>query len=554
VKLTERITELVAAGFAGIWVETQEPHEAEAEITELANTKGWGLFAWDAAAGDHGEQAAGAGAADPTYPLKTLRGAWSKPAVLALVHNYHLFLKANVLIQDVINTVLFGKAEGRFLVVLAPVVTIPQELEKLFVVVEHDLPEIEQLATIAADIHESLTSSSPEVVPPHAQGFLDDAAVHAATGLTRFEAEGAFALSLARHASLSPADVWEIKQGMLKKSGLLTLHRGGERFDDLGGLVALKTFCRRALCPSPNQEGSCSENASTSAPSAPDPSPICKGHSATSKTTSSAAPASAPSRKTSTPNSRSKTPRPRPKGILLLGVPGTGKSAFAKALGNETGRPTLTLDVGALMGSLVGQTEANVRRALAIADAMSPSVLFLDEVEKALAGAQGGHGDSGVAARLFGTLLTWLNDHTSDVFVVCTSNDVSKLPPEFSRAERFDAVFFIDLPQPLERPAIWAIYQSLYGIAEAQADEDLDDDGWTGAEIHACCRLAALLGLSLKEASKHVVPVAKTSAEKVAALREWAGGRCLSASTGAVYRQNEAETRTTNRRALTTRR
>ncbi len=128
------------------------------------------------------------------------------------------------------------------------------------------------------------------------------------------------------------------------------------------------------------------------------------------------------------------------RGIMLLGPPGSGKSALAKALGNETNRPTLVLDVGALMGSLVGATEANVRRALKIVDAMAPAVLFLDEVEKALAGVSGsGATDSGVGARLFGSLLGWLNDHTSDVFTVCTSNDISKLPPEFGRSKRFDS-------------------------------------------------------------------------------------------------------------------
>jgi SpoVK/Ycf46/Vps4 family AAA+-type ATPase len=118
---------------------------------------------------------------------------------------------------------------------------------------------------------------------------------------------------------------------------------------------------------------------------------------------------------------------------------------LAKSLGNETGRPTLLLDLGALYGSLVGATEANVRQALRVADAMSPAILFCDELEKALAGV-GGSGDSGVATRLFGTLLTWLSDRTSDCFFIGTCNDISKLPPEFARAERFDGVFFLDLP------------------------------------------------------------------------------------------------------------
>src|SRR5581483_7353621 len=168
----------------------------------------------------------------------------------------------------------------------------------------------------------------------------------------------------------------------------------------------------------------------------------------------------------------------KPRGILLLGVPGTGKSAFAKALGNETGRPTLLLDVGSLLGSLVGQSESNLRQALRIADAMSPCLLFVDEIEKALSGV-GSQGDSGVATRMFGALLTWLSDHTTDVFFVGTSNDVSKLPPEFTRAERFDAVYFLDLPTSEEKDLIWAMYRRQFGIPESQARPD--DTTWTGA-------------------------------------------------------------------------
>ena len=151
--------------------------------------------------------------------------------------------------------------------------------------------------------------------------------------------------------------------------------------------------------------------------------------------------------------------------MLLLGPPGSGKSAFCKALGAETGRPTLILDVGALLGSLVGQSEANIRQALRLVDAMSPCVVMIDEVEKALAGvARVAQADSGVSARMFGTLLSWLNDHESDAFVVCTANDVSKLPPEFARAERFDGTFFLDLPGPAEKEAIWRMYLERFGL------------------------------------------------------------------------------------------
>jgi SpoVK/Ycf46/Vps4 family AAA+-type ATPase len=315
--------------------------------------------------------------------------------------------------------------------------------------------------------------------------------INASAGLTRFEAEGAYSLSLVRHGKLAPEAVWELKSGMLKKSGLLQLHRGAERFSDLGGLDALKEFCLRALRPA-------------------------------------------------------KSGAAKPRGILLLGVPGTGKSFLAKALGNEIGRPTLLLDVGALLGSLVGQTEERVRQALRIADAMSPCVLFLDEVEKALCGASGGSTDSGVSARLFGTFLQWLSDHTSEVFTICTTNDISKLPPEFARAERFDAVYFIDLPTSTEKERIWPIHLQRYALEE-QGKRPLDPN-WTGAEIQSCCRLASLLDLPLKEAAKNVVPVAVTAAESVERLRTWAAGRCLDASLPGIYCRGAADPPAASRR------
>ena len=187
------------------------------------------------------------------------------------------------------------------------------------------------------------------------------------------------------------------------------------------------------------------------------------------------------------------------------------------------------------MGSLVGQTEANIRQALRIADAMSPAILMIDEVEKSLSGVSG-NGDSGVSARLFGTFLTWLNDRTSNVYVVCTCNDISKLPPEFGRAERFDALYFLDLPSREQKKAIWDIYLKLFELDASQPRPK--DESWTGAEIRACCRLAALLDLPLTAAAQNVVPVAVTAGESVERLRNWATGRCLDAEAGGIYQAN----------------
>jgi SpoVK/Ycf46/Vps4 family AAA+-type ATPase len=137
------------------------------------------------------------------------------------------------------------------------------------------------------------------------------------------------------------------------------------------------------------------------------------------------------------------------------------------------------------------------------------------------------------AGRLFSALLTWLSDHASDVFFISTSNDVSRLPPEFARAERFDGIFFLDLPEAQQREAIWPIYLERFGLPDTL--ERPPDHDWTGAEIASCCRLAALLDLTLVEAAQHVVPVAVTAAEQVQKLRNWASGRCLDASRGGIY-------------------
>jgi hypothetical protein len=393
--------------------------------------------------------------------------------VLLLLHHFHAFLKSAEVIQATFAQLVAGKRQRTFLVVLSPVVAIPVELEKLFVILEHPLPDRTQLLGIARE----LTSDSPNDLP---QGDDLQRVLDAAAGLTRYEAEGAYALSLTRHNALRPECLWELKAQTLKKHNLLTLYRGGEDFSSLGGLANLKDFCRRALRPGRNVQA---------------------------------------------------------KGVLLLGVPGTGKSAFAKSLGTETGRPTLLLDLGALYGSLVGATEANVRQALRIADAMAPCVLLVDEIEKGLGGI-GGQGDSGVATRLFGSVLTWLSDHASDVFFVATANDISKLPPEFTRAERMDGIFFLDTPVGQDKDAVWAMYRKEYGIPDSQARPD--DTGWTGAEVKSCCRLAALLDVTLTQAAQQVVPVAVTAAEQIEKLRDWAAGRCLDAAQPGIYRRESA--------------
>ena len=481
--LTTHLRELVQACFTAIWIQTQEPAEATRELTSLCRTEGWRLGTWDC---DRGmtfplEPIQMPGVTDTQDPLAIIRAlphvANGSGTTLVVFENLHRFMGSPEIIQALARQIHAGKNTRCVVIMLAPAVQIPPELDKLFVCVDHELPDHSQLEEIARGV-----ATQDGELP---DGDELPRVIDAAKGLTRSEAENAYSLSLVRHGTLKAKTLWEIKAGQLKKSGLVSLHRGTENFQQLGGLDNLKAFCLRAMRR--QSEGIVSN---------------------------------------------------RPRGVLLLSPPGCGKSQFAKALGNETGRPTVVLDIGNLLGSLVGQSESNVRAALKLADAMAPCVLFCDEIEKGLAGASSsGQTDSGVTARVFGSLLTWLNDHESDVFFVGTCNDASKLPPEFARAERFDGVFFVDLPGRDQKDGIWSIYIQHYDLEAKQARPD--DTNWTGAEIKSCCRLASLLDVPLVQAAQNVVPVAVTAGDKIEGLRQWASGRCLSADRAGVYSLSE---------------
>lgn len=478
--LTQQLSEYVRACYTGLWIESHEHTEAIREIAALCSDRDWALAVWSISCGlQVGGGIVEETGADPLAPLKAAPAMSDKTGILVLV-NYHSFLGSAEVKQTLADAIDQGKQSQTIIVVLSGVVQIPAELQHAITVLHHDLPDREQIAEIARGV---CVDSKGKPVPgecPEGDDF--ERLLDAAAGLTRQQAEDVFALSLQRHGRLSPEPIWEQKSETLRGSAL-SLYRGPA--EQLGGLSALTDFCSRSL----------------------------------QSTTG------------------------RAKGVMLLSPPGCGKSAFAKSLGHQVGRPTLILDVGALKGSLVGQTEQALRRALALIDAMSPCVVLIDEVEKALAGSQSDH-DSGVSAGVLGTLLTWLNDRESDSYVVCTSNGIDRLPPEFARAERFDGVFFIDLPGRESRGLIWDIHRGQFGITDTGLPSD---DEWTGAEIASCCRLAQLLGVSLVDAAQYVVPIARTAQESIGRLRSWASGRCLSADKPGIY---QGPGKTSNRRKV----
>ncbi len=233
-----------------------------------------------------------------------------------------------------------------------------------------------------------------------------------------------------------------------------------------------------------------------------------------------------------------------PKGLLIIGIAGTGKSLTAKATASVFGAPLLRLDAGRIFAGLVGQSENNLRSVIQTAEAIAPCVLWLDEIEKGLAGSKSsGSTDGGTSARVLGTFLSWMQEKTAPVFVVATANDVSQLPPELLRKGRFDELFFVDLPNQSEREAIWTIQIQKYG--RDPKDYDLVQlarvtEGLTGSEIENAFIDALFQGfdqereptdLTIAKVLTELVPLSKLMAEQITGLRHWAKGRARLATT-----------------------
>ncbi|WP_254508143.1 hypothetical protein [Anatilimnocola floriformis] len=240
---TERLSELVRACFTGLWIESHEHEDALAEVAMLCRSEGWRLATWDIEEGlrlQGQDSSADTGTNDPLAAIRALSAfaTSDQPALLVLV-NFHRFLQSGEVVQALAKQIAHGKQNRTFVVILSPIVQVPAELDKQFVVIEHDLPGREQLAEIARGI-----ATERDELPAPTEF---DRVIDAAKGLTRYEAEGAFSLSLVRHGKLRADVLWEQKSQMLKKSGLISLHRGNETFAEIGGLDALKAFCLRAM-------------------------------------------------------------------------------------------------------------------------------------------------------------------------------------------------------------------------------------------------------------------------------------------------------------------
>lgn len=390
-------------------------------------------------------------------------------------------------------------AAARVLVILAPTLRVPSELEKDITLVDFPLPDEHEIRGVLNSIIATNTSNDRIRIDVDEVGR--ERLSKAALGLTLNEATNAFARAMVDDGVLSNDDVhviMEEKKQAVRKAGLLEFVDVNLDLEDVGGLQNLKRWLDK-------------RNNSWLAEAA-------------------------------------EYGLPAPKGVLMTGVPGCGKSLTAKAIAAAWELPLLRLDMGKVFAGLVGSSEQNMRSAIRTAEAAAPCILWIDEVEKGFSGVSG-DGDSGTSSRVFGSFLTWMQEKTAPVFVIATANKVDRLPPEFLRKGRFDEIFFVDLPTRHERRDIWGLHlrkrlmsSKASGITiDGPLLDNLADvtEGYAGAEIEQAVVAALFDAFSdrrtlvqddLIRAVQNMVPLSVTQAEEIAIVRGWAANRAVAAT------------------------
>lgn len=461
------------------------------------------LYAWTVTSGVM--------AIDTVHPVEVDPGAQSALQVLDhiersreagvyLLKDFHPFLGSPQTLPDPIvlrkirDLVRPLKMSEKTVLFLSPVLRLPPELEKEIAVVDFSLPTREELGEALdrvrrAGLARSLQGLHLELSPEDREQVL-----RAAQGLTVSEAENVFAKSLIMTQGFDPEIIVSEKKQLIRKSNILEYYEAVEEMDYVGGMAELKAWLEK--------------------------------------------------RRLAFTERARKFGLPEPRGLLLLGVQGGGKSLVAKAVSTMWKLPLLRLDMGRVFRELVGASEESMRMALRMAEAISPAVLWIDEIEKGLSGlASSGRSDAGTAARVFGSFLVWMQEKTAPVFVIATSNDITMLPPELLRKGRFDEIFFVDLPNFEERQEIFFIH-----LQKRRWDPDRFDlprlaretEGFSGAEIEQII-IAGLYDAfddgerELAEEDmlrniKQTIPLSKTMREQVTTLRNWARTHARSAS------------------------
>jgi adenylate kinase family enzyme len=501
-KIQQEIETLIRARYPILYLITSEESRVQPVIMEIAARRNKKVFEWSYSTGIlpagtslQSQKHRNAATRDPLVALDQIIEQ-VEPAIF-LLKDFHPFLTKNnfAVIRKLKEIAIHLKNSFKTIIIISPVLEIPVEIEKEITLLNFPLPTQEELGELLDRIVADVKQFKQVRIDLDESGR--ERLLRAAIGLTQGEAENVFAKIIVKDERLSGEDVNEVfaeKQQIVRKSGLLEYYATEENFNQVGGLSVLKDWLNKRSVAFSAQARSFG--------------------------------------------------LPAPKGILLLGVQGCGKSLCAKAVSNLWQLPLLRFDMGRMFGSLVGSSEENVRRAIAVAESVAPAILWVDEIDKAFAGSQSsGSTDGGTTARVFGTFLTWLSEKTAPVFVVTTANDISNLPPELLRKGRLDEIFFVDLPSGEERAEIIRIHLArrgrdpqhfdLPGLAIASQD-------FSGAELEEAIISALydafyeqkdLANEHLLNALRQTVPLAKTMDEHINRLRSWAEGRARHAAT-----------------------
>jgi len=504
---------LIRARFPLLSIQTAEESRALNEIAAVVGNRNLvaparQVYTWSTANGFAALGQAGNTDTRTPHAALTAAAALTMPSVVVFL-DLHPWLGSNStppdtqLVRAIKDTVRYYK-DGpvpRTLILISPTPRIPPELESLVTLVDFPLPTESQIRSTLDGMITRNTAAGALRTELGSDGR--ERLAKAALGLTLFEAENAFARAMVDDGRLTDADivlVQDEKKQIVQKSGVLEVVSSSIGLDDIGGLENLKTWLRK-------RNGSWMDEARAYG-------------------------------------------LPAPKGVLVTGVPGCGKSMTAKAMASAWSLPLVRLDIGKVFGGLVGASEQNMRTALRTAEAIAPCVMWIDEIEKGFASGASGSGDSGTSARVFGTFLSWMQEKTAAVFVIATANTISLLPPEMMRKGRFDEIFFIDLPTDSERTVIFELHLKARlkagpALGSLDVAEDLlaslvaATEGFSGAEIEqvviAACFDAfnerrALTGDDLLHEIDNTVPLSVTQAEQIAALRAWADIRAVAAS------------------------
>ena len=487
---------LIRARYPLIYLVTWEEQRVEALLGDIARSHGKDVLEWTATRGLSALSGTlrGVDADDTRDPVQALLaiGKLTNPA-LVLLKDFHHALELPVVVRALRELGTKLKSAFTTVMLVGPVLKLPDELEKDVSVIDVPLPTREDLMRLLRDIARVVTKNKRAVVELTVEQA--ESLVGAAHGLTLNEAENAFAKAIAADNRLDGNDlrlILDEKSQVIRKSGLLEYYATDQQLTDVGGLVHLKKWLER--------------------------------------------------RRLAFSEAARKFGLPEPKGLLLLGVQGCGKSLTAKAIATSWKMPLVRLDMGRIYSGLVGSSEENLRKAIRVVESLAPVVLWVDEIEKGLAASGGGSNDTGVSARVFGTLLTWLQEKTAPVFVVATANRIDSLPPELLRKGRFDEIFFIDLPSVKEREDILSIQLKRRGRNPALFPLDdlaVQTEHFSGAELEQVV-VSALYdafadGVELEPhhlvmAVQETLPLAVTMAEDVRRLRDWAKSRTRPAS------------------------